>query len=153
MAYEAYKASNAETRHNPFSIQVYYYKPDAKFSLSFYSGHNPFSIQVYYYWLMMRALCTASDPSVSHNPFSIQVYYYLTVRRLRQMLAQIWSQSLFNSGLLLRYRAKTLGKMIDNQSQSLFNSGLLLQRINHVRFQRFRAWSQSLFNSGLLLRR
>ena len=41
------------SRHNPFSIQVYYYEVICYMHLhpNRMQSHNPFSIQVYYYWV------------------------------------------------------------------------------------------------------
>ena len=135
--------------------------------------HNPFSIQVYYYRLYSLVL-----PPVlllRHNPFSIQVYYYgdhinfyVTVDNGVTIPFQF--RSIITSVIGLILLTITKGVTIPFQfrsiitfrhfcpfheqregSQSLFNSGLLLlDAINKEK--REKQESQSLFNSGLLLR-
>ena len=113
-------------------------------------GHNPFSIQVYYY----NTINTIKyfNANSRHNPFSIQVYYY-DERWACHMGIFLLSQSLFNSGLLLRLAILSLPNgerhtvTIPFQFRSIITLFKAIGSICHAVES-----SQSLFNSGLLLR-
>ena len=137
--------------HNPFSIQVYYYKSYQRSRISnLCQSHNPFSIQVYYYdtkkeqekeWekgvtipFQFRSIITQikrEERELERNhvtiPFQFRSIITVCIRRIIWKLS-VESQSLFNSGLLLPYSDSMITKEHFTMSQSLFNSGLLLLR-------------------------
>ena len=119
-------ARTVTVRHNPFSIQVYYYRPhESVFSVFAVSGHNPFSIQVYYYRAFAIALSILSSIS-RHNPFSIQVYYYGDKIAVWLNGAAVTIPFQFRS-IITHPRTIRITSSALGESQSLFNSGLLLQ--------------------------